>query len=445
MKTLSLIVPLTVALVILSAGETAGLTLQAALQAAVEKNPEIQKAKYKVEQAGGQRLVFRAVALPDALVGIVGGVQGGYRAGQDSTQPFGFAYGVFSQPFFDARIPASYRRGNVELLIAQQQLNIAMETQLHATRLAFYSALYNRSLQTLHEGQRRHLEENVSSQKARYEAGLADRSALTSAQLQTRELDPRVESARRGYADARLKLSEAIGNNLEANATLPEPEGDLAFVQAEVDLDEQTTAALERRADLKLARLLIKAANEDQKIIEAGYYPVINATMAGEFIPVSGIHRESSGSPRRTDDIVSSEVRLGGVYSWRVIDNGKVYGAVMQQRQIREINELELRKLEAAVPRDLSRIRNNLQAIATKQQKLVGATAAAELNAKIVQENLAGGLASQYEYRLMESTLLETRSAVATLAFQQMMALAEWDRGTGRYFQFSDDTAPNLH
>src|SRR6202022_1778729 len=122
---------------------------------------------------------------------------------------------------------------------------------------------------------------NVSSQKARYEAGLVDRSALTSAQLQTRELDPRVESARRGYADARLKLSEAIGNNLEANATLPEPEGDFAFVRADVDLDGQTTAALERRADLKLARLLVKAANEDQKIIEAGYYPATTATMAG--------------------------------------------------------------------------------------------------------------------------------------------------------------------
>src|ERR1700737_4671180 len=226
MKTLSLTVPLTAALAISSVAETAGLTLEAALQRTGKKKPEIKKTKYKVEQAGGQRLVFRAVALPDAVVGVVGGDQGGYRAGQSANQPFGFAYGTFSQPLFDARIPASYRRGNVELLIAQQQLNIAMETQLHATRLAFYSALYNRSLQTLHEGQRQHLEENVSSQKARYEAGLVDHRALTSAQLQTRELDPRVESARRGYADARLKLSEAIGGNLEGKAPLREREGD---------------------------------------------------------------------------------------------------------------------------------------------------------------------------------------------------------------------------
>lgn len=433
------------ALLISSGNAASALTLKEALQTAVDKNPEIQKAKSKVEQAAGQRLIFRAVGLPDAAIGVAAGDQGGYRAGQSSNQPFGFGYGASSQPLFDASIPASYRRGNIELLIAQQQLNMVMETQLHATRVAFYSALYNRSLQTLREEQRQRLAENASSQKARYEAGLVDRSVLTGAQLQTRELDPRVESAGRGYADARLKLSEAIGNNLEANANLPEPEGDLTYAQVDVDLDKQTNAALDRRADLVLARLLVKAANEDQRIIQAGYYPTIDATMAGELIPVSGIRRESSGSPRRTDDIVSSEVRIGAVYSWRVVDNGKVYGAVMKQRSIREINELELRKLEVAVPRDLSRIRNNLQAIATKQQKLLAATSAAEMNAKIVQENFAGGLASQYEYRLMESTLLETRSAVATLAFQQKLALAEWDRTTGRYFQFSDDTARNVH
>jgi hypothetical protein len=45
----------------------------------------------------------------------------------------------------------------------------------------------------------------------------------------------------------------------------------------------------------------------------------------------------------------------------------------------------------------------------------------------------------------MESTLLETRSAVVSLAYQQKVALAEWDRATGRYFQFSDDTARNVH
>ena len=115
----------------------------------------------------------------------------------------------------------------------------------------------------------------------------------------------------------------------------------------------------------------------------------------------------------------------------------------MKQRSIREINELELRKLETASgARSFAESSTNLKAIATKQQELLTATSAAELNAKIVQENLAGAWP-----RNMNMThgkhFARHESAVSTLAFQQKLALAEWDRTTGRYFQFSDDTARN--
>ena len=52
-----------------------------------------------------------------------------------------------------------------------------------------------------------------------------------------------------------------------------------------VDLDSETAAALERRADLKLARLFVRAANEDQRIIAADYYPVVIGSIPGEYSP----------------------------------------------------------------------------------------------------------------------------------------------------------------
>lgn len=432
-------------LVVFTTTEIFGLTLETALQTTIEKNPEIQKAKCGLEQATGKRLVFRSIGLPDGTIGIAAGAQGGHRAGEKSIQVFGFGYGAFTQPLFNAAVPASFRRGNVELLIAQQQLNVAVAQQLHAARIAFYSALYNRSLHSLREEQRSRLEENIVSQKARYEAGLVDRGALTGAEVETRNQDPRVESAQRAYGDAVLKLTEEMGGDLDATAILPNPEGELVFTPVEVDLNSATSSALERRADLKLARLIVRAANEDQRIIAAGYYPAINATISGELLPVSGTRRTREDSSRRTDDISSSEVRAGGAYTWHVIDNGKVYGAVMKQREVREINEVELKKLEADVPRDLSRIQNNLNAITTKQNALKEATAAAEQNAVIVQQNLASGVASQFEFRQVQSTLLETKSALVSLAYQQKLALAEWDRALGRYFQFSEDTVQNVH
>src|SRR6266849_198744 len=314
-----------------------GVTLEKLLQTTLDKNPAIAQAKARLEEAAGERLILRSIMWPDAKVLVPGGVQGGHRAGESTTKVFGFARGSFIQPLFNAAVPPSRRRGDVDLLIAEQQLNITVVEQLHAARLAFYTELYNRELQSIREDQRQRLEQTVASQKDRYEAGLTDRSALTSATVQARELDSQIEGAHRAYAEARLKLAEAMGDDLGPEATLPDAEGELQFAPMIVDLESETAVALERRADLKLARLLIRAANEDQRIIEAGYYPAIEARVSGEYIPVSRIHREDSS--RRTEDI-SSEIRAGAVYTWRVIDNGKVAGAASQQRAARAMYEI---------------------------------------------------------------------------------------------------------
>ncbi|MEP7014804.1 MAG: TolC family protein [Verrucomicrobiota bacterium] len=429
-------------MVVCGAQTTNAVTLENAMQATLDKNPAIQEAKSNLELAAGQRLILRSIMWPGARLGLPGGLQGGKRAGE-STKLFGFARGAFGQPLFNAAIPASLRRGDVDLLIARQQLNVAVVEQLHAARLAFYTALYNRSLQAVRADQRQRLEENVVSQNDRYSAGLIDRSALAGATVQARELDPQIEVARRAYAEAQLILARAMGVDLGPDARLPEPEGELQFKPMAVDLNSETTAALERRADLKLARLMVRAANEDQRIIEAGYYPLLAANVSGHYIPVTGIHSE--GSTRRTDDFISSEIRGGPGYTWRVIDNGKVTGAVRKQRATREINEIALKKLEMNVSRELMRVHNNLESIEARQKSLASATAAADESTRIVQENMADGLTSQLEYRLTQSGYLGTRSGLLGAAFQYNVALAEWDLATGRYFQFSEDTAQNVH
>ena len=185
------------------------VTLETVLQTTLERNPDIQEAKSGLEQAAGQRLVFRSVAWPDVELGVPAGVQAGQRAGESGVKGFGIVRGALTQTLFNAGLPASMRRGDVEVLIAQQQLNVAVVEQLHAARLAFYAALYNRSLESIRREQQRRLEENVATQRTRYEAGLADKSALTSATVQASELETQIESAHRAY----LERSTAIGRS----------------------------------------------------------------------------------------------------------------------------------------------------------------------------------------------------------------------------------------
>jgi outer membrane protein TolC len=431
-------------LVVLANGSAEPLTLNTVLQRTVQKNLAIQKARLDLERATGRRLVLRAIALPDAVIGAVAGDQGGHRAGQSPNTPFGFGYGGVTQALFNAAIPASWRRGNIEVLIAQQQLNMAMVEQLHAARVAFYSGAYNRSLAQLDQQQRQHLQGITDTQKARYESGLTQRGTVIGAETQMRELDPRIAAADRGYQGALLQLTEIMGDDLSGRTPLPELESDLSFKSTPLDVDVATTAAMNRRADLKLARLLVRAANEEERIMEAAYYPLVSAQLAGEYIPVTGVRRQSEGSPQRSDDIISSELREGVAYSWRVIDNGKVNGAVRQRRSAREVNEILLHRMEADVPRDLARIRNNLDAIAKNQASLVQGTAAADLTTSAVNENLSGGVTTQLESRLAENASLQIKAELLGLAYQQSLALAELDRVTGRYFQFSDEHAQNM-
>src|SRR5437870_5473125 len=417
---------------------TGAITLERVLQTTLEKNPAIQEAKSGLEQAAGRRLVFRSVVWPHAELGAPAGVQAGHRAGESGVKGFFVGRGWLTQTLFNMALPPSLRRGDLEVLIAQQQLNVAVVDQLHAARLAFYAALYNRSLESIRKEQRRKLEENVATQKDRFEAGLADRSAVTSAIVQASELVSQIESAHRAYKDAQLKLAEMMAID-PAKSALPEPEGALEFVPMRVDLDSETAAALQRRADLKLARLFVRAANEDQRIIAADYYPAALGNITGNYIPVSGIHR--AGSTSKTQDFLSSEVIERAGYTWHVIDNGEVGGAVLKARSAKEINELTCRKLEANIRRELARIANDLQTTEVRERSLATASAAAEESAHVVQQNLAEGLVSPLEYRMTQNASLETSSGLLDATYQHNLAVAEWDRATGRYFQFSADTA----
>ena len=416
---------------------TSAVTLENVLQTTLEKNPAIQEAKSDLERAAGQRLVFRSLVWPHAEVGVPAGVQAGHRSGESGVKGFAVGRGALEQVLFNMAVPPSLRRGDIEVLIAQQQLNVAVVEQLHAARLAFYAALYNRSLESIREEQRRKLDENVATQQDRFKAGLADRSAFTSATVQASELVPQIESAHAAYRQAQLKLAEAMAID-PARSPLPEPDGELQFAPVHVDLDSETAAALQRRADLKLARLFVRAANEDQLIIAADYYPAVGGTINGEYVPVTGIHRQ--GSTSKTQDFIGSEIKEKAAYTWRVIDNGKVGGAVLKARAAKEVNELTCRKLEANVGRELSRIANDLKAIDAREQSLSAASAAAEQGAQTVGENLANGLVSPLEYRVTQNAFLKTRSGLLDAAYQHNLAVAEWDRATGRYFQFSDNT-----
>ncbi len=417
------------------------LTLEEALRQTLHNNPRILQAKSGLEVAAGEQIALRSAIYPKALLGTVAGDQGGQRSRSSGNQPFIFAYGVFTQPLFQAGIPAAARRGDIGIVLAQQQLNVTVADELHKARLAFYRALYERDLESLGRAQRERLEANVTSEQSLYEAGRSERGAFMAATLLAREVNPQIESARTAYGNAVLDLAQSLGLSLGREARLPVPEGKLEFENVNLRWQDEVERARRERADLKLARLLVRAAREDQRLAAADYYPIIQAVVAGDAIPVTGIYRDSGGSSQVTDNTVANEVGAGVAYTWRVIDNGKVGAIVAQQRVARAANELQLRRLEENVPRELARLQNTLGAITARYRSLLNAARVAETNVTSVQENRAQGLASVLDFRTAENDLLTAQRGLLTAIYQQKLALAAWDRATGRYFQFSEKSA----
>src|SRR5438132_11727053 len=125
--------------------------------------------------------------------------------------------------------------------------------------------------------------------------------------------------------DEQLQLTKSKGID-PAKRTLPASEGELEFITMHVDLDYETSAALERRADVKLARLFVRAANEDERIIAADYYPDATGGLRRDWVPDTGIHRQETTS--RTQVLIGSEIRARAASTWRRVDNGKAAGAI---------------------------------------------------------------------------------------------------------------------
>ena len=69
----------------------------------------------------------------------------------------------------------------------------------------------------------------------------------------------------------------------------------------------------------------------------------------------------------------------------------------------------------------------------------VSGTENAEQTAAAVQQNLGSGLASQLEYRVAEESHLKTQTGLLEASYLHNVERAEWDRATGRYFQFAED------
>jgi outer membrane protein TolC len=442
--------------------ETYDLTMEECLASALTRNPEIQQLRKDVERAAGTRLVYRSRALPQLAVQASAGGRGGdlYIAPDIKTitnntgsvlvtnnsvvfnpQLYGLVTAQFSQPLFDASVPPSLRRGRMEVILAQQNLNRAVTDRLHEARVVFLQALYFRDLIAVHEELDKHLQANVRSEQQRLDVGTGSEAAVKAAKIQQLNLELDLANLRDFYFNSVTRLAEvcgrdpARGTNGSARLWLPKPVGVLRYEPAKMDLAQESTYALQHRADLKLLQALVDAIAADKQTVRGTYLPSVSAVASGLLIPQSLlVSKQTDIVPGQ--DTRSSQVEAGVAMSWRVIDNGQVIGLSHQLAATQQAYEILLHKLEQNVPRELATIEGALQSADERREAFLKSLESAEENLRLVESQVALGQATQFDFLKAQSNLLSVRAGLADATLSHETARADLDYATGRYLQY---------
>lgn len=424
--------------------QTYDLTLENCLALAFRQNPEIQQQRAEVERAAGANLVSRSRALPQLAAQVDAGLRGGPL--YPPSGPFGIITAQFSQPLLDVEIPATLRRGTLEVILMQQNLHRVATERLHETRVAFLRALYLRDLIALHEEIDKRLQANVDSERQRLDVGMGSEAALTWAKIQKLNLARKLTDLRGEYFTTVTRIAELCGRDPSERTEglqplrLPKPVGLLPYEPVKPDWPQESAYALQHRADLELLQALVDATAADKQTVQADYFPSVSLTASALLIPQNLlVHKKTAIVAGQ--DIRSTEAREGVALSWRVIDNGQVTGVSHRLEAMRQAYEIVLHKLEQSIPRELAAIAGSLQYADARHEALIQSAAAAEENLKLIETQVALGQATQLDFLKAQGNLLSVRAGIADAAYSHETARAELDRVTGRYLQYHDENA----
>ena len=362
------------------------------------------------------------------------GYQGDRGAGRAATEIV-VGHADLAQPIFDVGIPPSWRRGNLEPVIAQQNYFQAATERLHAARVQFLQILARQEAGAVLRSIQDALVANEAAQDDLLRAGLVSRLAQLQAQVQRLGIEPDLAEAdgamRRGVAALRQLMGRGTA------APNPEPRGTLISPAVRLDLRTLTDEALRQRPDLAALRAMINASQEDQRIIQAGYFPLIETRLGVTGVPPRN-KASSSSNPnalRSIDSNMVNEFHYGVFLAW-VIDNGVVTGQSRAAAAKGESFRLVLAQAEAEVARDLARLQATMSAIAQRRESYTLAGTAGGETLRTVSDQVRAGTASQVAFANAQTSLQEARLGALAAAADQALALAELDRITGRYLRF---------
>ena len=445
---------LTAAFIIGGVARAETLTLADCLRETAAHNPEIITQQYVIQQAAGTRLTLRARALPSLTIGGILGYLGernaetipgkngqpGFVTTRDGTELV-IGQLQLNQSIFDAAIPASWRRGNLGIIAAEQNFYAVASAQINLTRILFYQTLFQQENGAVLRQLDDSLADEVKSFDQLVTAGLTGRQQLLALQVIRTNFGTALLANVGSLQNSLTVLLQSMGRELgpagkpgsasTANVRLA---GTLETRALEFDPAATAREALANRPDLLYLRAMVRASNEDANIARAGYYPLVRVYLAGELVPQSFLQRtDTTTSTRASDQDQTTEIRPGVLGNWTIIDTGAVRGMVRGAEASRDEIGIGLHQIERDLPSNLAQIRARMQGAAARIHALESNVGTAENTLGMIQNGVNQGLNSEIEVADAQNGVIISRSGLLTAELEMSQAYAEFDRLTGRY------------
>lgn len=288
-------------------------------------------------------------------------------------------------------------------------------------KLAFYQVILNRALVVAQQQSVNLLQEQLTDQENRYEAGTVPRFNVLQAQVALANAKPPLISALNNLRISQYNLVQVLGMDYKTKKPSEVPfnvVGTLPYNPRVINPDESIRIAIERSPALKAQRRNILANAQNVRVQFAGYLPTVTGT--------AGYGWQNNSAYQNLGEVTQGW-SFGFNGSWAIFDGLETAGLVAQARAQLEqaaINyDNSVRQVIFDVQQAISNLQTAEETLESQQASVVQATEALRLS----QERLDAGAGTQLDVLNAQVQLLQAQTTVLQARYDYLAAMANYD------------------
>lgn len=437
------------------------LNLQQAIETALANNPQINRALLSVDDAKQLVNISRSEVYPNISTSInytrnveipvqfvpgeiVGQPQGTVvpmAFGTDNNWQGGF---TVTQNIFKGDVIVALSTSAIFKTVQEENLRAVSQQVTTQTRIAYYQVLAAQEQLRLQQAQIRRLEDNLETNRRRYEAGLVDEYSIMQLEVQLSNQRPQLIEAEYALNAAYRNLNAVMGlppsfeytvvgnlnayeitsqqTDVEENIQLKKIDQLNPYTYSKTDLTERMPGL---RGDLRVLEASLNLKDKEILAIKSRFLPTVTASYNRMWTAAQ------AGTPVFFEDKVRFQT-IGVNVSLPLFEGFRRLAEVQRANISRKDLEEQKRALALNAENEIAAAEESLNKAFETAEARKQALATAQNGYERALKRLENGIGSQTEVNDAELQVRQAEVNYAFMVFEYLSAKAQYDLATGR-------------